>query len=219
MTQFLFYLTGPFKLQKLPPQLPSCTVLAWFQWEPHPPTTFCCQGDTKGALHALLLPPLPKEGEAYTRGGHSQPGATWSYVSTVWPVSKCASPHGSFASGLSCLLHPAGPRIHPCLSLGPRAGTVPLFPGLQTSTQFYFYFSSLDKKNIAHQLMQRKSWGEEEGRRTFILALGHLAHLNFHIVSVENAFLSQKPQKDLTCSLLGMLYSRCWFGLCMEVGH
>lgn len=123
-----------------------------------------------------------------------------------------------FASGP--LLPPPSSRAqNPCLISGWRAGTVPLFPGLQTSTLFYFYFSSLDKKNIAHQLMQRKSWGEEEGGRTFILALGHLAHLNFHIVSVENAFLSQKPQKDPTCSWLGMLYSRCWFGLCMEVGH
>lgn len=43
--------------------------------------------------------------------------------------------------------------------------------------------------------MQRKSWGEE--RKTFILALGHLAYpLNFYIVSMENAFLYHKPQKD-----------------------
>lgn len=104
----------------------------------------------------------------------------------------------SSPSGLPASSIQLGPEPIPELKMG--AGTVPLLPGRQPSTLLFFSFI-LGQNNIsfAHRLMQKKSWGAEEGGRTFSLARGHLVHrLDFHIVYMESAFLPHKPQKDPT---------------------
>lgn len=124
-------------------------------------------------------------------------------------IPRCVSLHAPSASGLPDFSVQPDPEPfpEPRIRAGGRAGRFKaIVSGLQPPTLFYFSFSTLSKTvfPLAHQLMQRKSWEQEDGGRTFILVLGHLdCPPRFPCFLYGKCILM--PQ-DSTCSWLAALF-------------
>ena len=94
--------------------------------------------------------------------------------------------------------------------LRPGWGLVQCHCFLDSSPQLsLFLLSNLGQNNIppAHQLMQRRSWEEEESGRTFILALGHLARpAAFSHCLYGKCLLIPQTTKGPTCSWVSVVF-------------
>lgn len=116
-------------------------------------------------------------GTGLTKGAGRMNGLTSRPPLAAWPCISAAcgqeSQHAFHCMGPSA----SGPpdcSVH----LRPGQGLVQCHCFLDSSPQLsFFLLSNLGQNNIppAHQLMQRRSWEEEESGNTFILALGHMA--------------------------------------------